>query len=74
MKFLNVSLDVHFAVANTLGAGLPERAYENALAHELTKVGLMVRQQMAIGVEYDGGTVGRLTPENTPERYISRPI
>ena len=48
-----------FTVANTLGTGFLEKAYENALAHELTKAGLMVRQQIAIGVEYDGVTVGR---------------
>jgi len=47
-----------FTVANTLGAGFLEKVYENALAHELTKAGLMVRQQIAIGVEYDGVTVG----------------
>ena len=47
-----------FTVANTLGAGFLEKVYENALAHELTKAGLMVRQQIVIGVEYDGVTVG----------------
>jgi len=47
-----------FTVANTLGAGFLEKVYENALAHELTKAGLMVRQQIAIAVEYDGITVG----------------
>ena len=47
-----------FTVANTLGAGFLEKVYENALAHELTKAGLTVTQQIAIGVEYDGVTVG----------------
>ena len=47
-----------FTVANTLGAGFLEKVYENALAHELTKTGLMVRQQIAIAVEYDGVSVG----------------
>ena len=47
-----------FTVANTLGAGFLEKVYENALAHELTKAGLMVRQQIAIAVEYDGVSVG----------------
>jgi len=47
-----------FIVANTLGVGFLEKVYENALAHELTKAGLMVRQQIAIGVEYDSVTVG----------------
>jgi hypothetical protein len=48
-------------VANTLGAGFLDKVYENALAHELTKARLMVRQQIAIGFEYDGQTVGTYT-------------
>jgi GxxExxY protein len=47
-----------FAVANALGTGFLERIYENALAHELTKAGLVVEQQIAIRVEYDDVTVG----------------
>jgi GxxExxY protein len=47
-----------FTVANTLGTGFLERVYENSMVHELTKAGLNVRQQIAIGVEYDGITVG----------------
>lgn len=39
-----------FTVANTLGAGFLEKVYENALAHELTKAGLMVRQKIAIEI------------------------
>jgi GxxExxY protein len=39
-----------FAFANTLGTGFLEQVYENALARKLTKGGLMVRQQIAIGV------------------------
>jgi len=33
-----------FTVANALGAGFLEKVYENALADELTKAGLMVSQ------------------------------
>jgi GxxExxY protein len=47
-----------FTVANTLGTGFLEKVYENALAHRLTKAGVMVRQRIAIGVEYDGVTAG----------------
>jgi GxxExxY protein len=58
-----------FVVANALGSGFLEKVYENALAHELRKVGLLVNQQMAIGVEHDGVTVGSyvsdLLVENT---------
>jgi GxxExxY protein len=45
-------------VSNTLGVGFLEKVYENALAHELRKVGLAVEQQRAIQVEYDGVIVG----------------
>src|SRR5258708_21645107 len=59
-----------FAVANALGAGFLEKVYENALAHELTKGGLMVRQQIAIGVEYDGVTVGAYVADLLVENAV----
>jgi hypothetical protein len=37
-----------FAVANTLGSGFLEKVYENALAHELRKAGLVVAQQRGL--------------------------
>ncbi|MBS0641031.1 MAG: GxxExxY protein [Proteobacteria bacterium] len=42
-----------FTVHNTLGAGFLEKVYENALAHELRKAGLSVRQQQSVDVHYD---------------------
>jgi GxxExxY protein len=59
-----------FTVANTLGAGFLEKVYENALAHELTKAGLMVTQQIAIGVEYDGVTVGTYVADLLVENAV----
>ncbi len=59
-----------FAVANTLGAGFLEKVYETALAHELTKAGLAVRQQIAIGVEYDGVTVGTYVADLLVENAV----
>jgi len=47
-----------YTVYNTLGYGFLEKVYENALVHELTKLGLEVGQQMAIKVYYDGCLVG----------------
>jgi GxxExxY protein len=47
-----------FQVLNTLGAGFLEKVYENALAHELRKSGLLVAQQQGITVTYDGIVVG----------------
>ncbi len=47
-----------YTVYNALGYGFLEKVYENALVHELTKLGLKVRQQMPIQVYYDGISVG----------------
>jgi GxxExxY protein len=47
-----------YAVSNELGAGFLEKVYENALAHEIRKVGLTVVQQYPIRVLYDGVVVG----------------
>lgn len=42
-----------FKVSNTLGPGFVEKVYENALAHELRKAGLDVKQQHPIKVHYE---------------------
>ncbi|MFC3880958.1 GxxExxY protein [Algoriphagus namhaensis] len=47
-------LDACFKVHKTLGPGLLENAYEICLAHELQKMGLRVRSQVALPVIYDG--------------------
>jgi GxxExxY protein len=47
-----------FRVANTLGCGFLEKAYENALAHEIRKAGLRASQQHVIAVVYDGTGMG----------------
>jgi GxxExxY protein len=47
-----------YTVANVLGSGFLEKVYENALAHELRKKGLHIRQQHSISVQYDGLIVG----------------
>ena len=47
-----------YRVANTLGCGFLEKVYENALALELQKAGLGVRQQAPVQVRYDGAVVG----------------
>ena len=48
-----------YSVANTLGAGFLEKVYENALAHELRKHGLLVSQQTPLTVQYDEVVVGQ---------------
>jgi GxxExxY protein len=45
-------------VSNALGIGFLEKVYENALAHELRKAALRVKQQEPIKVHYDGTIVG----------------
>ena len=47
-----------YKVHNTLGSGFLERVYENALRIELEKLGLSVKQQAPISVEYEGQVVG----------------
>lgn len=48
-----------FKVSNTLGVGFVEKVYENALAHEMRKAGLLVAQQADIDVYYDSIIVGQ---------------
>lgn len=47
-----------YKVANTLGAGFLEKVYENALAIELKKSGLSVKQQYSLPVYYEDELVG----------------
>jgi GxxExxY protein len=50
-------------VANTLGHGLHEKPYENALLLELTQRGLKVAQQCRYEVLYKGHVVGEYIPD-----------
>ena len=47
-----------FRVLNTLGVGFLESVYQNALAYELRKMGLVVAQKEPISVYYEGVLVG----------------
>ncbi len=47
-----------YAVANTLGCGFLEKVYENALALELRRADMKVKQQQVIKVRYRGVVVG----------------
>lgn len=51
-------IGLSYKVANALGRGFVECVYENALAHELTKQRLGVRQQDRLIVKYDDVIVG----------------
>ena len=59
-----------FKVANALGPGFLERVYENALAHEIRKSGLLVVQQQAINVFYDGVVVGQYVADLMIEESV----
>lgn len=47
-----------YTVGNSLGCGFLEKVYENALAHEIRKLGLKVEVQKPLHVVYDGVVVG----------------
>jgi GxxExxY protein len=47
-----------YDVYNALGFGFLEKVYENALAHQLRKCGLIVGMQQRIQVYFDGVMVG----------------
>jgi GxxExxY protein len=49
-KIVDAALEVH----RTLGPGLLEAVYEEALAHELTQRGMSVERQVAIPVRFKG--------------------
>ncbi len=52
-------ISAYYTVFNTLGYGFSEDVYENALAIELTNIGLKVEQQKAIQVYYGEQIVGQ---------------
>ena len=59
-----------FKVSNTLGCGYVEKVYENALAHELRKAGLLVEQQKRVDVVYDGVLVGYFDADIVVESVV----
>lgn len=59
-----------YTVANDLGSGFVEKVYENALAHELRKAGLDVKQQYGIQVAYDGIIVGEFATDLLVEECV----
>ena len=59
-----------FKVSNTLGVGFLEKVYENALAIELRKAGLVVEQQRPVKVYYEGAVVGDYMADVVVEREV----
>jgi GxxExxY protein len=56
-RLSGIAIGCAFRGMNGLGAGFAEKVYENALAHELGKAGLVVLQQRAIAQLPDGSRV-----------------
>jgi len=52
-----------YKIHNTLGSGFIESVYENALAVELTRVGVQVLQQEELDVWYENERVGHFKPD-----------
>ncbi len=52
-----------YKVGNTLGSGFLEKVYENALAMETRKTGLLVIQQQPINVKYEDAIVGEFVAD-----------
>ncbi len=59
-----------YKVSNSLGNGFLEKVYENALAHEMIKSGLLVSQQKPIHVTYDGIIVGEFVADLLVEEHV----
>ena len=59
-----------YTVYNTLGYGFLEKVYENAMLHELRKMGLNVKNQHPITVFYDGVKVGTYSADLLVEELV----
>lgn len=59
-----------YRVHNTIGSGFYEKVYENALAHDIRKSGLIVEQQVRYMVEYDGVCVGEYVADLVVEKTV----
>ena len=59
-----------FTVSNKLGCGFLEKVYENALAHEITKIGLRALKQHSIQVFYDEVIVGEYVADLLVENCV----
>jgi len=58
------------SVSNVLGCGFLEKVYENALAIELRKRGLVAEQQREVAVRYDDQVVGQYTVDLLVENSV----
>lgn len=62
-QLTEVVIGAAYKVCNTLGSGFLEKVYENALAMEIRKSGLVAVQQHPVNVKYDGVIVGEFVAD-----------
>lgn len=63
-------IGAYYAVYNELGHGFLEKVYENAMAIQLTRLGLQVRQQAQIQVYFHGTAVGNYFADLVIEQKV----
>ena len=69
-KITETIIGCAFTDSNLLGAGFLEKIYENALAIEIQKAGLVVQQQYGIQVFYVGSVVGEYVADLLVENQV----
>ncbi|HEU4654836.1 MAG TPA: GxxExxY protein [Steroidobacteraceae bacterium] len=63
--------EIGFSIHVYLGHGYVEKVYENALAHRLSKAGILIQRQSPIRVKDEDGTIiGELVPDMLIERVL----
>ena len=69
-KITELIIGCSYKVGNTLGCGFLEKVYENALAFEINKSGLNVKQQEKIQVFYENVVVGNYEADLLVENKV----
>ena len=69
-KLTETIIDSAMKVHRTLGPGFLESVYQNSLAHELRKVGLLVDCEKMVRVSYDGVIVGDFSADMLVENIV----
>lgn len=68
-EIIGLAMHVH----RTLGSGLREKPYENALVIALRNAGFPVKQQLAYPIRYEGEIVGDCIPDITVGEILIDP-
>ncbi len=69
-QLTNRIIGAFYHVYDRLGYGFIESVYQNALAHELRKRGMLVECELTIDVWYDGIRVGHFRADMIVERKV----